>query len=81
LLFLLTGLIVGSYKSVDSLSRGAPINYTSGIIADSTVTNFGSFLGLNTYYKTLPNTNFLISFETINNNNLNSFPQIKARVV
>jgi hypothetical protein len=39
LLFLLTGLIVGSYKWVDSVSLGAPINYTSGTIADRTVSN------------------------------------------
>jgi hypothetical protein len=39
ILSLFTGLIVGSYKSVDSLSRGAPINYTSGQLMDSTITN------------------------------------------
>ena len=63
LLFLLAGLIVGSYKSVDSLSQGVPINYTSGTIGANSVSNFGSFMGLNTYYKTIPNTNFLLAFE------------------
>lgn len=28
ILMLLTGLIVGSFKSVDSVSQGVPINYT-----------------------------------------------------
>ena len=63
-LCLLAGLIVGSYKSVSSVDQGAPINYTSGTILDQTVTNFGSFLGLNTYYKTIPSTNMLFSFNT-----------------
>lgn len=63
LLILLTGLIVGSFKSVDSLSQGASINYTSNTINNDNVFNTGSFLGLNTYYQTLPATNFLVSFE------------------
>jgi len=64
LLFLLTGLIVGSFKSVDSLSQGVPINYTSGTIIDSYATNAGSFLGLNTYYYTVPATNYLVTFNS-----------------
>lgn len=62
-LFLLAGLITGSFKSVDSLSRGTPINYTSGQLQDKTVANEGGFIGLNTYYQTIPATNFMISFE------------------
>lgn len=64
LFILLTGLIMGSYKSVDSLSQGAPINYTSGTIIDSTIANSGGFLGLNTYYKTIPKINMLFSFDS-----------------
>lgn len=64
LLFLLAGLIVGSYKSVNAISQGVPINYSSGIIIDSTKTNYGSYLGLNTYYYTVPATNFLITFNS-----------------
>lgn len=60
----LTGLIVGSFKSVDSLNQGVPINHTSGTIIDAVVTNSGSFLGLNSYYYTLPATNFLLTFNT-----------------
>lgn len=63
LLILLAGLIAGSFKYVDSLSQGAPINYTSGTILDIYKANDGSFLGLNTYYKTVPKVNFLISYE------------------
>jgi hypothetical protein len=50
LLILLGGLITGSFKWVDSVSQGAAINYTSNTIADATVSNSGSFIGLNTYY-------------------------------
>lgn len=82
LLFLLTGLIVGSYKWVDSVSLGAPINYTSGTIADRTVSNSGSFLGLNTYYQTVPSTHFLISFQNAPAAALpHVFPAILGRVV
>lgn len=80
LLFLLAGLITGSYKSVDSLSRGTPINYTSGQLQDSTVANEGGFLGLNTYYQTIPATNFMISFEERHENPEHSFRAIRARV-
>lgn len=68
LLVLLAGLIAGSYKSVDSLSQGSPINYTSGTILDTVKANAGSFLGLNTYYKTVPKVNFLISYEMAKQN-------------
>lgn len=83
LLMLLTGLIVGSFKSVDSVSQGVPINYTSGIIIDSTVTNSGSFVGLNTYYRTVPATSFLVSFnsDTYQPDSANSFRSIEARAV
>lgn len=64
LLFLLTGLILGSFKSVDSLSQGVPINYTSGTVIDSSITNAGGFVGLNTYYYTIPATNYLITFNS-----------------
>lgn len=47
----------------------------------STVTNYGSFLGLNTYYRTVPNTNFLISFQTEAGTTKNSFPPVRARVI
>lgn len=80
LLFLLAGLIVGSYKYVDSLSQGAPINYTSGTILDIVKANAGSFLGLNTYYKTVPKVNFLISYEMAKQNQRYSFAPIRARV-
>jgi hypothetical protein len=63
LLFLLAGLITGSFKWVDSVSQGAAINYTSSTIADATVSNSGSFLGLNTYYQAVPSTYFLLSFQ------------------
>jgi hypothetical protein len=69
---------VGSYKWVDSTSLGAPINYTSGTFADGTVSNYGSFLGLNTYYQTVPNTHFLLSFQNDKNA---AFAAIRARVV
>ena len=62
LLTLLTGLIMGSYKWVDSISQGVAINYTDGTIGSATVANQGSFAGLNSYYYTLPNHYFLISF-------------------
>lgn len=83
LALLLTGLIVGSFKSVDSVSQGVPINYTSGIIIDSTVTNSGSFVGLNTYYRTVPATSFLVSFnsDTYQPDSANSFRSIEARAV
>jgi hypothetical protein len=35
LLFILAGLILGSYQSVDSLSQGVPINYSEGVIKDA----------------------------------------------
>ncbi len=63
LLMLLTGLIMGSFKWVDSVSQGAAINYTSNTIVDGTVSNSGSFLGLNSYYQTVPTTFFLLSFQ------------------
>lgn len=80
---LLTGLIVGSFKSVDSVSQGVPINYTSGIMIDSTVTNSGSFLGLNTYYHTVPATNFLVTFNSdiYQPGSRNSFQSIEARAI
>ena len=83
LLALLAGLIVGSYKSVDSLSQGVPINYTAGTILDSLVQNSGSFLGLNTYYYTVPNTNFLLTFNTaeLSLQSPSVFPSITARTV
>lgn len=80
LFILLAGLIVGSYKYVDSLSQGAPINYTSGTILDIYKANAGSFLGLNTYYKTVPKVNFLISYEITKQNEKYSFAPIRARV-
>lgn len=64
LLILLTGLIVGSFKSVDSLSQGVPINYTSGTIIDFSVSNAGGFVGLNTYYYSIPATNYLVTFNS-----------------
>jgi len=64
LLALLAGLIVGSYKYVDSLSQGVPINHTSGTIQDRLVNNAGSFVGLNTYYYSVPATNFLVTFNS-----------------
>ena len=39
ILTLLTGLIMGSFKSVDSISQGVPINYSEGVIKDSTKAN------------------------------------------
>ena len=83
LLILLTGLIVGSFKSVDSISQGVPINYSEGVIQDSTQSNYGSFLGLNTYYYMVPSHSYLISFnsQTYNSKSPNSFPSISARAV
>jgi len=81
LLSLLTGLILGSFKSVDSLSQGVPINYTEGVIKDKTTSNSGSFQGLNTYYQTLPNVNFLISFDSNLEAGLSQFKSIKSRVI
>lgn len=63
-LILLAGLILGSYKFVTSVDQGVPINYTEGIIADSSVSNSGGFVGLNTYYYSVPATKFLVSFRT-----------------
>lgn len=79
LLTLLAGLIAGSFKSVDSLSQGAAINYTSNTILSGTIFNFGSFLGLNSFYQTIPATNFLISFEGTPSTK-HSFPTLRARV-
>ena len=82
LLLLLTGLIVGSFKSVDSLSQGVPINYTSGTIIDSYVSNAGSFLGLNTYYYSVPATNYLVTFNSgESRSEKNVFESISARSV
>lgn len=81
LLILLAGLIWGSFKSVNSISQGVPINYTSGTILDQSVTNFGSFMGLNTYYKTVPNVYFLVSFDNTPKDEANKFPPVKARVI
>ena len=80
LITLLTGLIMGSFKWVGSLDQGVPINYTSGTILDKVTTNFGSFIGLNTYYKTIPNTNFLLSFNSKPTQTDNEFDSIIARV-
>lgn len=49
-LMLLAGLITGSYKFVDSVSQGVPVNYSSGNLHDVRTANHGSFMGLNTYY-------------------------------
>ncbi len=80
---LLAGLIAGSYKSVNSISQGVPINYSQGTIIDSTKSNYGSFLGLNTYYYTVPATNFLVTFNTAvyQPGSLNIFPSIPARAI
>jgi hypothetical protein len=80
-LSLLAGLIVGSYKSVNSISQGVPINYSSGTIIDSTKANYGSFVGLNTYYYTVPANNFLITFNSdeLSEKAINTFPSIIGR--
>lgn len=64
ILTLLTGLIVGSFKSVNSVNQGVPINYSEGTIKDYSQSNYGSFLGLNTYYYTVPATSYLVSFNS-----------------
>jgi hypothetical protein len=83
ILVLLVGLIMGSYKSVNSVSQGVPINYSQGTIVDSTVSNYGSFVGLNTYYYTVPATNFLVTFNsgTSSSGEVNSYPSIQARAI
>ena len=63
LLALLAGLIVGSYKSVSSTGQGVAINYTSGTLEGDRIWNEGFFLGLNTYYHTIPNTYFTLAFD------------------
>ena len=62
LLILFTGLIMGSFKSVSSIHQGVPINYSEGVIKDSTQSNFGSFVGLNTYYYVIPSHSYLLTF-------------------
>lgn len=83
LLMLLAGLIAGSYKSVNSVSQGVPINYSQGTIIDSTVSNYGSFVGLNTYYYTVPATSFLVTFNsaTYSAGQVNSYQSISARAI
>ena len=79
---LLAGLIVGSFKWVGSTEQGVPINYTEGKIHDSTATNSGGFVGLNTFYYTVPATNFLMSFRSDYNSGVkNTFKAISARVI
>jgi hypothetical protein len=82
LLALSAGLIISSFKAVDSLSQGVPINYTEGLIKDETIYNAGKFLGLSTSFKTIPNIFFLITFDSArtNSNIKTTFPSIIARV-
>jgi len=74
---------MGSFKSVDSLSQGVPINYTDGQIKDQTAANFGSFMGLNTYYHSIPNVNFIVEFNNAKAGQLikNRHKSINARVI
>ena len=74
---------MGSFKSVDSISQGVPINYSEGVIVDSQKSNYGAFVGLNTYFYNVPSHSYLISFntETYDPNNPNSYPSVTARPV
>ena len=83
ILTLLTGLIVGSFKSVSSVEQGVPINYSEGTIKDYSQSNYGSFLGLNTYYYTVPATSYLVSFNSqlYTPGSKNIYPSITARAI
>ena len=83
ILTLLTGLIMGSFKSVSSVNQGVPINYSEGVIVDNQQSNYGAFIGLNTYFYSVPSHSFLISFnsETYDSSNPNSYPSITARPI
>jgi hypothetical protein len=81
ILVLTTILVLVSYKHVDSLSQGALINNTEERINDGTYKNVGYFIGLGSSFKTIPNTNILISFSNENQKNIeNNYPSITARV-
>lgn len=80
LLVLLAGLIAGSYKSVGSTRQGVAINYTSGSLEEDRIANDGFFLGLNTYYHSLPNTYFTVAFDSDAPSNSDTYPSIVARV-